>query len=157
MYIGNATQGQLQETGMLKSMGDMPPFCTQCTSPHEALLCCPPKLLYNFRTAPCFFFSVLQEYDVLLKSTLNGIISIHFSEGDLVHCIIPSHLQGSPVPKIDDAKVLWSEGHDCTPPVKHHPRHQPWPSSCWIVHQIPEPVSACHIQPSPPHTITTTS
>ena len=30
---------------------------------------------------------------------------------NLVHCIILSHLQGSPVPNIDDAKVLWSEGH----------------------------------------------
>ena len=35
---------------------------------------------------------------------------------NLVHCIILSHLQGSPVLNIDDAKVLWSEGYNHAPP-----------------------------------------
>ena len=35
---------------------------------------------------------------------------------DLVLHIIPPHLHGSPLPNLEDAKAMWSEGHDCDPP-----------------------------------------
>ena len=35
---------------------------------------------------------------------------------DMIHNIIPSHLQGTPVPNVSDAKALWTHGHDMPPP-----------------------------------------
>ena len=36
---------------------------------------------------------------------------------DLVHDILPPHLQNTPLPNLDDALLLWSQGHDQSPPV----------------------------------------
>ena len=35
---------------------------------------------------------------------------------DLIHNIIPSHLQGTLVPNVSDARALWTHGYDMTPP-----------------------------------------
>ena len=35
---------------------------------------------------------------------------------DLVNRIVPIHLQGSPLPNVDDASFLWSSGHNQVPP-----------------------------------------
>ena len=35
---------------------------------------------------------------------------------DLVNHIVPIHLQGSPLPNVDDASFLWSSGHNQVPP-----------------------------------------
>ena len=36
---------------------------------------------------------------------------------DLVHDILPPHLQNTPLPNLDDALLLWSQGHVQSPPV----------------------------------------
>ena len=35
---------------------------------------------------------------------------------DLVNRIVPIHLEGSPLPNVDDASFLWSSGHNQVPP-----------------------------------------
>ena len=35
---------------------------------------------------------------------------------DLVYHILPSHLEGTPIPSLSEAKVQWSGGHDLSPP-----------------------------------------
>ena len=36
---------------------------------------------------------------------------------DLIHHILPVHLQSLPTPKQDEALALWSDGHQTTSPV----------------------------------------
>ena len=38
------------------------------------------------------------------------------ASSDLVHHIVPLRLQGSPLPNVDDASVLWSKDHNRAPP-----------------------------------------
>ena len=35
---------------------------------------------------------------------------------DLVHLIIPPHFRSFSIPSMDDARALWSQGHDLSPP-----------------------------------------
>ena len=43
---------------------------------------------------------------------------------DLVQHIVPPHLRGIPLPYWDEAVVLWSEGHNQSPPVGSDQHHQ---------------------------------
>ena len=46
---------------------------------------------------------------------------------NLVHHIIPPHLQSSPIPNLDDARAQWSQGHNLSPPEGSAQWHQkPW-------------------------------
>jgi len=38
------------------------------------------------------------------------------ASSNFVYQIVPPHLQGSPMPHVDDAQLLWAEGHDRAPP-----------------------------------------
>ena len=38
------------------------------------------------------------------------------ASSDLVYHTVPPHLQGSPLPHVDDAQLLWAAGHDRAPP-----------------------------------------
>ena len=46
------------------------------------------------------------------------------ASSDLVHHIIPPHLQSYPIPNLDDARAQWSQGHNLSPPEGSAQRHQ---------------------------------
>ena len=46
------------------------------------------------------------------------------ASSDLVHHIIPPHIQSSPIPNLDDARAQWSQGHNLSPPEGSAQRHQ---------------------------------
>ena len=43
---------------------------------------------------------------------------------DLVHLIIPPHFRSFSIPSVDDARALWSQGHDLSPPEGTVQQHQ---------------------------------
>ena len=50
---------------------------------------------------------------------------------DLIRCILPDRLVGIPYPAVEDAKIVWSKGHDLPPPP--HPaalRQKAWDTPC---------------------------
>ena len=46
------------------------------------------------------------------------------ASSDLIHHIIPPHLQSSPIPNLDDARAQWSQGHNLSPPEGSAQWHQ---------------------------------
>lgn len=56
-------------------------------------------------------------YNLLLSAYLAPAAYLTPAAGssDLVHHIVPPHFQSIPVPKLDDAMVRWSCGHDPPP------------------------------------------
>ena len=79
-----------------------------------------PKLTYLLRSAPCFNYKVLKEYDALLKTSVEKVINIKLSDRNLTQSTLSVSLGGLEVRSAVDLSLpaFLSSVHACSTHVR---------------------------------------